>query len=133
MSEEVKIVQISEDEYRIKDNKIRIIEGNIIFIEPQGEQTDSIAKAHLEHNNMLSRQISGNLNYLINLNRAGKSSPVARKVWQKISELPVTNKVALFGIHPVARILATFVIGVTSKKEIRFFNNETEALAWISS
>ena len=41
------------------------------------------------------------------------------------------GKVALFGLHPVARVIASFVMGVTKKEDMRFFRTKEEALAWI--
>ncbi|MBN2347738.1 MAG: STAS/SEC14 domain-containing protein [Bacteroidales bacterium] len=133
MAIKIKIKQNGGKEFLIEENKIWIIENNIIYIEANGEQTVEIAALHLELDKLLQKQIQGKLNYLINLNRAGKSSPAARKVWQKISESETTLKVALFGVHPVARILATFVMGVTNKKDIRFFNTKNEAILWLKS
>jgi len=42
-----------------------------------------------------------------------------------------TGKVALFGLNPVARVIASFVMGVTRKKDMRFFKTREEALAWL--
>ena len=41
------------------------------------------------------------------------------------------GKVALFGLHPVARVIAAFIMGITRKKDMRFFKSKEEALAWL--
>lgn len=65
------------------------------------------------------------------LNKAGKSSPEARLIWQQISGLEKTNKVAKYGLNPVARVLASFVIGVYHKSNMRFFSTKEEAMTWL--
>jgi hypothetical protein len=123
---------ISDTEIRNGANEITLIEGNIVFIKVQGIQTDQIALAQKEINKRLSQLVKGKLNYLIDLNKGGKNSPLARKIWREITDNEEeTNKVALFGLHPVARVLATFVMQVISRNNIQFFTNVEEALKWI--
>jgi hypothetical protein len=126
------IQRVGDREYRIAENKVFLRDGNILFVEAHGGQTDEIAGAHLELHDQFCQQLPGKINYLIDLNDAGKSSSEARKIWQKISEADRTRKVSLFGIHPVARILATFVMGVVNKREIRFFTSRQEAQDWLN-
>ncbi len=64
-------------------------------------------------------------------NNAGKISSKARKVFSKLEYEENTDKVAIFGLHAVAKVLATFFMGITQKREIRFFNNKEEALLWL--
>lgn len=125
------MVETAENVFRIADNNIRVLDGNIIHIKAYGDQHDEIAEEHYLLHKQLSRQLEGKLNYLVDLNHAGKSTPTARKVWKKLSESEFTDKVALWGLHPVARILATFVMGVTRKKEMKFFTSMEEAVAWL--
>jgi len=40
------------------------------------------------------------------------------------------RKIAIWGLSPVARVIASFVMGI-SKKDIRFFNSEEKALSWL--
>lgn len=133
MAKGIDIEQINEKEFRIKDNKIFLLEDHIIYIEAYGEQTDEIAITHLNHNRILVKQFSGKINYLINLNDAGKSFPKARRIWLELSEAETTNKTALFGMHPVAKLLASFVIGVTKRKNMRFYHSRVEAVNWLKT
>jgi len=48
-----------------------------------------------------------------------------------VSEYEKTGKVAVFGLHPVARVIASFVMGVSKNKDMRFFKAKEEALAWL--
>lgn len=126
------IKKISDNEFRIQDNKISIIDNNTIFIEAIGEQTDEIASASIRFQKILANRFSGNLNFLISLDKSGKHSSGARKIWREMSDLKNTGKVALFGIHPVARLLASFVIGGRHYKNIRFFNTREAAESWLN-
>jgi hypothetical protein len=122
--------QINDKEFWIAENHT-FLENNIIYVIAIGLQTDEIALEHLKVHKILVNQVQGKVNYLIDLNKAGKSTPNARKVWQKVSEDPDTNKVALFGIHPVARVLASFVMSVSNKKDMLFFKTKEDGLKWL--
>jgi len=67
------------------------------------------------------------------LNNCGKNEPGARLIWSQISDEENTNKVALFGMHPVARVLASFVMGITNRNNQRFFKTKEEAVNWLVS
>ena len=71
------------------------------------------------------------MNVFIDLNKAGKGSPEARKIWKKLTENEKTGRVAFFGLHPVARVLASFTMGVSKNKDMRFFKTREEALEWL--
>ncbi|MBE3122383.1 MAG: STAS/SEC14 domain-containing protein [Thermoplasmata archaeon] len=75
--------------------------------------------------------VKGKVNILVDLNQFGKASPESRKIFKEISEYEKTGKVAIFGTHPVARVLASFVMGITKKKDMRFFKTKEEAYAWL--
>lgn len=127
------ISQISENEYSVGTNKTFLIENNIIFTIASGEQTDELATKQKEVCNLLSKQIDGGLFYLIDVNACGKNSPVARKIWHQLSEEEKTVGVAVFGIHPVAKVIAAFVIGLSRKNNMKFFRTKQESMDWINN
>jgi SpoIIAA-like len=132
MAEVDQVRYITDTEIRNSANEITLIEGNIIFIKAIGIQTDQIALAQKKINKSLSQLVNGKVNFLIDLNKSGKSSPLARKIWKEISDNEEeTNKVALFGLHPVARVVATFVMQIVSRNNIKFFTNAEDALNWL--
>jgi len=133
MTDDIEIVQIGEFEFKMGKNKLSLIEGNIIYIVAQGEQTKEVALNHKKICEMLSSDLEGKINYLINLNECGKNSTEARKIWKELSESDFTNKVATFGLNPVSRVIASFVIGKLQKGELHFFKTKGEALSWIVS
>ena len=67
---------------------------------------------------------------LVDINKAEKVSSEGRKLIQKTLQQEKIGKIAQFGLSPVARIITSFVMGVTKKKDIRFFKSKQEALAW---
>ena len=71
------------------------------------------------------------VNILIDLNKAGRQSPAARNIWKELSEDEKSGKIALFGMNPVARVVASFITGITMKKDMKFFKTEQEAKEWL--
>ena len=41
------------------------------------------------------------------------------------------GKVALFGVSDLAKVIANFMIGITHKRDIRFFSTREDALKWL--
>jgi hypothetical protein len=110
--------EISEKEIWNGENKSFLILENIIFVIAVGEQTDELAKAQKQTNLKLASHIKGKVNYLIDLNKCGKNSPEAREIWKEICEEDNTEKVGIFGLHPVAKVLASFVTRITKKDNL---------------
>lgn len=126
----IHLERISNMEFKVGENIIRIIEDSILYIEVIGEQTDEYADAIKKNYEYIFSLFPGKIKQLINLNKSGKSSKASRDVFKKLNEHERTEKVAVYGIHPVARVLAAFVTGLTSKN-IMFFTNEKDALTWL--
>jgi len=131
MSVSTEIRQVSEKEIWVGQNKASLIEKNIIYVIAVGEVTTELAIAQVEGLNKLEALADGPVNYLIDLSDAGKSSPEARKIWEKIGGNVTTSKLALFGLNSVARMLASFVMGICGKSNQRFFKTKEEALRWL--
>ncbi len=125
------IEELSSSGIWVGENKVTLIEKNIVNVVAVGFQSDATAFALNDINYKLLASTTEVLHFLIDLNLAGKNSQGARKQWTKISEESRTGKIALFGLHPVARVLASFVIGVSRNKEMRFFNTRNDALKWL--
>ena len=132
MAAQIQVSQISESEYVIEKNRTCLIEDNIIYVIASGEQTDELAIQQKQVCEILGKQINGDLFYLIDVNSCGKNSPGARAIWHQLSEDKKTAGVAVFGIHPVAKVIASFVIGISRKKNMRFFKTKEESLSWIN-
>ena len=131
MTQNLEIKQISEREIWLGENKSKLIKGNIIHVIARGEQTLETATMQLKINEKLMSLVKGKVSYLIDLNNAGKNSIEARQIWMHISESETTHKIAMFGLHPVARVIASFAMGMSKSTNQRFFKTEDEAMNWI--
>jgi len=110
-----------------------VLSDDILFVQGVGDIDDEMALEIKDTANKFLDMVDGKLNILMDMDKAGKPSPKARKSYMELSEDERIGKVALYGIHPVAKVLASFVIGVTKKKEVRFFSSKEEALAWLKA
>lgn len=120
-----------EREIGVGENKIYLREDNIISLDIVGEIDEDTAKeicaASLKFMNMLE----GKVPTLVNNNKAGKQTVQARNIFREFVKHDRYGKCAIFGAHPVARIIASFFIGVAGIKDNRFFKSKEEALAWL--
>ncbi len=112
-------------------NRLYLGEDNITYFFIVGEHDENISSACREAFLKLINMGEGKVNALGDLNKAGKQSPEARKTWKELSEHEKVGKLALIGMHPVARVLSSFVMGTTKKNYMRFFKTKEEALAWL--
>ncbi len=115
----------------VGENRLYLGEDNIAYFAIVGEHDENTAIAIGEAFLKLINMVGGKVNALGDINKTGKQSPEARKIWKELSEHKKVGKLALIGIHPVARVLASFVMGTTKKKDMRFFKTKEEALAWL--
>jgi len=63
--------------------------------------------------------------------RGGKASAEVRRVYAELNRDPRIGKVAIFGAQRYGRVLGEFVLKLTGRDNVRFFNNEAEARAWL--
>ncbi len=120
-----------ERESWVGKNRLYLGEDNIIRITIVGELDEETQIRINDAGYKLMNTVGGKMHALVDNNKAGKMSPGARKRQAEISEDEKTGKVALFGLHPVARVIASFFIGISRNKDMRFFKTEEEALAWL--
>ena len=127
----VEIKQVSEREIWVGENRIYLGEDNILYVTVVGDIDDKMAIAIKEADLKFKNTVEEEFDVLGDLNKSGKHSPEARKIWKEMTEDDKTGKVAICGMHPVARIIASFVMGVSRKKDMRFFKTREEALSWL--
>ncbi|MCB4792813.1 MAG: STAS/SEC14 domain-containing protein [Elusimicrobia bacterium] len=123
--------EVSEREIWVGETKIYSGEDNILYITAAGDSDEKMAAAMREVEVKFINMAQGKVNLLIDINRCGKQSPEARKIRQEVSDHEKVGKVAVFGMHPVARVIASFVISITKRKNNKFFKNREDALAWL--
>ena len=120
-----------EREILIGKSRYYFSEDNILHATIVGEVDDSAAAGYRDAAMKFINMSAGTINVLGDITKAGKLSPEARKVFRELTEHETTGKVAIFGLHPVARVIASFFMGTTKKKDIRFFSSREEAIAWL--
>jgi hypothetical protein len=118
-------------EIRVGENRLYLGEDNVLYITVFGEIDEKIAIAIKEADLKFKNMVEEKYDVLADMNKSGKHSSEARKIWKEMTEHEKTGKVAMFGMHPVARIIASFVMGVSKKKDMRFFKTKEEALLWL--
>ncbi len=115
----------------IGEHRLYLGEDNIFYITVVGEVDGKTAAEVTEIDNKFKSMVEGKVHVFGDLNKAGKQSVEARKIWKEMTEDDRTGKVAMYGMHLVARVLASFVMGVSRKKDMRFFKTKEEALTWL--
>lgn len=118
-------------EIRIGESRYYLGEDNIIHAVEVGVMDDKKAMAIKEAYLNVLDIAKGKIYILVDLNKAKKPSAKARKILNEINENERVDKVAHFGMHPVARVMASFLMGFSKKKEIRFFKTKEQALKWL--
>jgi hypothetical protein len=115
----------------IGENRVYLRDDDIIQFTIVGDQDEKTVICLKEASNKLKSMVGGRPNVLVDLNRVGKPTQGARRIGKERLDDDRVGKVALFGLHPVARVIASFVISVTRKKDMRFFKTKEEALLWL--
>lgn len=120
-----------EKEIWIGESRLYLGDDNIMYETIVGDFDEQTAKAALEASLKLIENAEGQVKLLIDVNRAGKPSKEARDIFIKFHEQKNLGKIAIFGLHPVARVLASFGMGLSRKEDMRFFKTREEALSWL--
>jgi len=127
----IEIKQVSEREIWVGESRFYLGEDNIIYETVVGEVDEKMVRAMNDATNKLTDTVKGKVNVLVDLSRTGKATPEARRQARESLEIEGMGKIAFWGLHPVARVIASFFMGATRKKDIRFFKTREEALAWL--
>ena len=106
-------------------------EDNILYETIVGDIDEKIAIVLREATFEFMKIAGEKLDILIDINKAGKPSKEARNMFLELNKLEGLGKIAIFGMHPVARVIASFGMGVSKKKELRFFKTKAGALEWL--
>jgi hypothetical protein len=119
------------EKYQVEKN-IFYFDDNILFILTEG---DCDKKTALKVNDLMMKifESRNNLPILVDMNKAGKSTPEARKIWKELMNNDHTSKIAFVGIHMVARVIAEFLMLFSGNKKSRFFHNQEGALEWLKN
>ena len=121
----------SVKEIWVKQTRVFWGQDSIVYVDCIGEVDDDLAERIQEIFNRIVEAAEKNIKFILDLNGAGKPSLKARKMFTGFGKHKHVQKVAAYGVHPVARIIANFDIGKTGKN-FRFFKTKEEALLWLN-
>lgn len=120
-----------EREIWIGESRYYLGEDDITYMIMVGDVNDDLMDAFRDAGDKVLNMGAGPVNALIDLTRSGKISPEARKLFNGFGEHEKMGKIAIFGMNPVARVIGSFFIGTSKKKDMRFFSSKEDALAWL--
>lgn len=76
--------------------------------------------------------VEGNAKILADATEAGFGPTVeARNIYADIVKSPKIGKAAVFGLKTPNRVIVSFLIRVTGKKDLKVFSTEEEAVKWL--
>lgn len=133
MSKNIVINKTNENEITINESKIGLVNDNIIYIIAVGFVDEELAKVGERIVCEFLEKTNKNTNILVNLTNAGQPSSKAIRIYLRVSEMAAIKKIAMFGISAVAKVLGSFMIRLSKKKNFQFFKTKEEALAWLNS
>ena len=112
-------------------NKLYFGEDKILYATIVGEYTTEMAKLTYEFFELhkTKMMVDGKVKLFIDLTSARKASAGAKELMHLFSK--DIGKIALIGFNPVARVIASFFIGNSTKKDINFFNTQEDAIEWL--
>jgi len=97
----------------VRESRLYLGEDNIGYVTLIGEVDEKTANTFIDAILKMMNMTEGTVNFLVDVNKTGKLSTEARGVFKEMSEHEKTGKVAVFGMHPVAKVLAFFVMGIS--------------------
>ena len=92
-----------EREIWVGESRFFLGEDNILYETIVGNVDEKIVIEMKEASSKLMNKAEGKLNVLIDINKTGKPSKEARNIFKELMENERWGKVAIFGMHPVAR------------------------------
>ncbi len=125
------IKQVSDREFHIGRNRFCLDDDDIIRLTLVGDLSGEQALAFNEVVFGFFKMTEGKLSSIIDFNASRQPSLEARKIAQEMFDHERIDKVALFGLHPVAKIIAYFVMGFAKNQQMEFFKTEEAAMGWI--
>lgn len=118
-------------ETRVDEHWFRLEDCNIISITINGDVDTAAAVKFTEVTEGFLQSAGQKLHMLIDLNKAGNASLEARHEGKARMADDRIAKIAYFGLHPVARMIAFFMIELARNNKMRFFGTEEAARQWL--
>jgi hypothetical protein len=114
------------------EQHILYVDDNILYIISNGD-TDEEAAIRIKEAILEFFKARNKTSIFVDMNNFGKITPEARRKAKEVMNHEKTGNIAFVGNHPVARVIAEFLILVSGNKKSRFFGNPEEALNWLKT
>jgi hypothetical protein len=128
---QVEIKQVSEREIWVGENRFYLDEDGIMYVEISGEHDKQIALEMKDAYLKLLSMSEGKVNIFADNSKSKRPSVEARKIFRVLTEHEKSGKIAVFGQNPVARVISTFIVGLSKNKDVHIFKSKDEALLWL--
>ena len=115
----------------VGESRFYLGEDDIMYVELVGEYDSHSALALRDAFLKLLNNVNGKVNIFVDNSRSGKPSQEARETFAEMIEHEQCGKIAVFGLNPVTRVIASFVLGNSKNKNTQIFKTKDEALAWL--
>ena len=119
---------MADKEILTDDNRVNMIEDGIIHITIVGKTDEAKAGELIAAALKLEETVSGKAKVLVDLSKAGTSSPDAITLWKDLIARGKTAKLAIVGLGFLAKSFACILLGGST--DFRCFDKEADALAW---
>jgi len=107
-------------------------EDGIMYVEIAGKQDVTEALAMRDAYLKLLNKVDGKVKIFVNSSEGKQPTNEARKIFSELTNHEQCGKVAVLCLNPVARVIASFVFGVSKNKNMKIFKTKEEALAWLN-
>lgn len=71
------------------------------------------------------------LKILTDSSKQAKYSAAARKIFVELQRSPKVGRAAVVGAKRYTRVLTSFILRASGRDNVRFFDSEAEAVAWL--
>ena len=129
----VEIREISEKEIWVEKCKVELGDDGIFYQSLAGDIDEEIVAALQKAFLKLINLVNGDIIAFVDLSESGMQYSKARKKAIAGFEQMKIKKIALYGVHPVAKVIANFFMSAANNDKVRMFNSKEKALEWLAS
>lgn len=110
---------------------ITVEEDGILRVHVSGQLDEEAMNSLTEELRRILEKRSGKANILVDAIAGVEISSKARKIGARMAKWPRIGRIAIYGVGVVSKVLALFMIEISGKENMKFFENEEEALKWL--
>lgn len=108
-------------------------DDGILRVKFSGDFEEGDVAAYMKDFSPFLEAATEKVHFLVDVSEVGKASGAARRTFAEIFQEPhpLTGNSALIGVSRYLRVLIGFVLKATGATNLRIFDSEEEALAWL--